>query len=759
MNTAAPPATQNLVLDIEGLKCASCVRAVEQHLRSYPGVLAVTVNLATRQAQVVADVTQVMPEKLAQFLTQKGYPSRPHSLWSRSTGAPSGSTGHLLISLGLLALAALGHSPWGHHHWPWLHEPLAEWLLATAALLLPGRDMLVSGWQSWRAGTPTMYSLVGLGVSVAYLGGIAAWLRPDWGWDRFFYEVVMVITLMALGQVLEGRARQRAGQALAALVALQPPVARLLTAQGVWEPVPLVQVQKGQKVQVLPGETFPVDGVICEGITLVDQATLTGESLPVLHQPGDPVYSGTVNVTDTVVVEVTATGAETRLGQIINLVLTAQARKAPVQGIADRIAGWFTYLVLAIAGMTLLFWGMVAPAWWPDMDHPWLVAIHRVVAVLVVACPCALGLATPMAILVGLTRGAQRGLLIRGGDILEQVVAVDLVVFDKTGTLTQGKPQVEQVYLLQPHPLVANRDELWQLAAQLEWGSTHPLAVGIRQGAPAVTRQWTIEEVRPQPGIGVTAQVEGYPVQLGRWPDGIPLPVTLAPGQTVVALQIAGQPVGIWLLRDQVRPEAQAVVRWLQDQGLQMRVLSGDRPEVVAHLAQVLGLTSEQVQGGLLPADKVAWVRRWQQQGHRVAVVGDGSNDAPALVAAQVGIALARGTQVALESAAIVLIHNDLRDVVAALELSRRTLTTIYQNLAWAFLYNLIAIPWAAGVFLPWGWVLEPTSAAGLMALSSLAVVLNSLTLRPPAPAPQLLPDRGTSPPLPSGRPSSTAPG
>ncbi|MCS7225949.1 MAG: cation-translocating P-type ATPase [Gloeomargarita sp. SKYB31] len=734
MTVSSPPTTQNILLDIEGMKCAGCVRAVEQHLRSYPGVLAVTVNLATHQAQVIGDATQVVPEKLAQFLTQKGFPSRPHTLWQATVSGAQASTWHLLTALLLLALAGLGHLPFGHHHWPWLHHPLTEWLLATVALGWPGREMLISGWQSWRAGAPTMYSLVGLGVTVAYMAGMAAWWRPDWGWDRFFYEVVMVIALMSVGQALEARARQRAGQALAALVALQPPVARLLTSQGVWEPVPLVQVQKGQKVQVQPGETFPVDGVIWEGTTLVDQAMLTGESLPVLHRPGDPVYSGTVNLTDTVVVQVTATGAETRLGQIINLVLTAQARKAPVQGIADRIAAWFTYVVLGIAGVTLLFWGVMAPLWWPEVDHPWLVAIHRVVAVLVVACPCALGLATPMAILVGLTRGAQRGLLIRGGDVLEQVVHVDTVVFDKTGTLTQGQPQVEAVHLLQPHPLVTTPAELWQLAAQLEWGSTHPLAVGIRQGAPQVERQWEIQDVRVQPGVGVTAQVDGHAVQLGRWPDGALLPLDLTPGQTVVALQIAGQPVGILTLRDQVRPEARGVVQWLRDRGLQVRVLSGDRPDVVQHLAQALDLSPDQVQGGLLPADKVAWVTRWQQQGHQVAVVGDGSNDAPALVTAHVGIALARGTQVALESAGIVLIHNDLRDVVAALELSRRTLDKIYQNLAWAFLYNLVAIPLAAGVFLPWGWALTPTWAAGLMAISSLAVILNSLTLRPPAP-------------------------
>lgn len=524
MNLSAPPATQSILLDIEGMKCAGCARAVEQHLRRYPGVLAVTVNLATHQAQVLGDATQVVPEKLAQFLTQKGYPSRPHRLWETHRTLER-SRWHLLLALGLLALAALGHSSWGSHHWPWLHHPLTECLLATLALLLPGREILVSGWQSWRSGAPTMYSLVGLGVTVAYVAGLVAWWRPDWGWDRFFYEVVMVIALMSVGQALEARARQRAGQALAALVALQPPTARLLSPQGVWESVPLVQVQVGQKVQVQPGETFPVDGVICDGVTLVDQAMLTGESLPVLHQPGDPVYSGTVNVTDTVVVEVTATGAATRLGQILNLVLTAQARKAPVQRIADRIAAGFTYGVLGIASATLLFWGCLAPIWWPDIDHPWLVAIHRVVAVLVVACPCALGLATPMAVLVGLTRGAQRGLLIRGGDILEQVVTVDTVVFDKTGTLTQGQPQVEQVHLLHSHPLVTSADELWQLAAQLEWGSTHPIAVGIRQGAPAVERQWSIHDRQVQPGIGVTAQVDGYPVQLGRWPAELPLPV------------------------------------------------------------------------------------------------------------------------------------------------------------------------------------------------------------------------------------------
>jgi len=735
-STLAFPATQHIVLDVEGMKCGGCVRAIEKHLQSYPGVLAVTVNLATRQAQVVADVTQVIPEKLAQFLTQKGFPSQPHHLWDSPGFSANRSGWQLALAMGLLLISGLGHLPWGHHHWPWLHHPLTEWLLATVTLLVPGRGMLISGWQSWRNGAPTMYTLVGLGVAVAYIGSTVAWLLPGLGWDRFFVEVVMVIALMLVGQTLELRARARAGRALQGLVALQPPMARWLSPQGVWEMVPLSQVQVGQRVRVEPEETFPVDGVVQEGMTLVDQATLTGESLPVTRKPGDPVYSGTVNVGDAVNVEVTATGGATRLGQIIQLVLTAQARKAPVQGIADRVAGWFTYAVMGIAGLTLLFWGVVAPWWWSDLGHPWLVAVHRVTAVLVVACPCALGLATPMGILVGLTRGAQRGLLIRGGDILEQVAGINCLVFDKTGTLTQGQPRVERVKVLTPQPLVSNEAELWQLAAQLEWGSTHPLAVGIRQGAPAVKRTWQITAIQPQPGVGVTAEVEGYPVSLGRWTQERELPLELAPGQTLVALQVAGEPVGVLLLRDQVRPESADVVQALQAQGLQVRVLSGDRPEVVQYLAQTLGLRSDQVKGGLFPADKVDWVNQWQAQGLRVAVVGDGSNDAPALMAAQVGIAMAQGTQVALESAGIVLIHNDLRDVLAALTLSQRTLAKIYQNLAWAFFYNVVAIPLAAGVFLPWGWALTPTWAAALMAGSSLGVILNSLTLRPPAPNP-----------------------
>ncbi len=735
--TMRVPETQHIVLNVQGMKCGGCVRAIEKHLQSYPGVLVVTVNLATRQAQVLADATQVIPEKLAQFLTQKGFPSQPHRLWDSPGWSAQRSGWQLALAVGLLLMAGLGHVPGGHHHWPWLHHPLTEWLLATVTLLAPGREMLRSGWQSWRSGAPTMYTLVGLGVLVAYLGSTAAWLWPPLGWDRFFFEVVMVVALMRVGQTLELRARAWAGRALQGLVALQPPMARWLSPQGVWEMVPLVQVQVGQQVRVEAGETFPVDGVVQEGTTLVDQATLTGESLPVTRKPGDPVYSGTVNVGDAVTVTVTATGGATRLGQIIQLVLTAQARKAAVQGIADRVAGWFTYVVMGVAGLTLLFWGVAAPLWWPDIAHPWLVAVHRVTAVLVVACPCALGLATPMAIWVGLTRGAQRGLLIRGGDILEQVAGINCLVFDKTGTLTQGQPRVEQVKLLTPHPLVTSEAELWQLAAQLEWGSPHPLAVGIRQGAPAVNRTWQITDIQSVPGVGVTATVEGYPVVLGRWPQDQALPLELTPGQTLVALQVAGEGVGALLLRDPVRPEAAEVVQALQEQGVQVRVLSGDRPEVVHYLAQTLGLRSDQVKGGLFPADKVQWVNRWQQQGWQVAVVGDGSNDAPALMAAQVGIAMAQGTQVALESAGIVLIHNDLRDVLAALRLSQRTLAKIYQNLAWAFFYNLVAIPLAAGVFLPWGWALTPTWAAALMAGSSLGVILNSLTLRPPAPYPQ----------------------
>ncbi|WP_017715696.1 heavy metal translocating P-type ATPase [Kamptonema formosum] len=795
----APPAREIITLDVAGMKCAGCVRAVERQLAQHPGVVSASVNLATEVARVECEAGSVEPADLAKRLTSTGFPTQ---LRDSGLGSSAGSTSQadrqrqeiqqqlwrLGIALALILLSGIGHlGGLLGGEIPLLSNLWFHWGLATAALLGPGRTILVSGGVSLWRNAPNMNTLVGLGSLSSYLASCAALLFPALQWECFFDEPVMMLGFILLGRTAEQLARQRAAAALQALMALQPAAARLVpnpasnsSAEGV--EIPVADVRTGEWLRVLPGEKIPVDGEVAAGSTTVDESALTGESVPVRKLPGAQVAAGTLNQSGAIVMRATRTGADTTLAQIVALVEEAQTRKAPVQLLADTVAGYFTYGVITAAALTFLFWYFAGTHLWPDvlghaapapaaalLSHshmlsgavgaiaghtsPLLLSLKLAIAVTVIACPCALGLATPTAIMVGTGIGAERGLLIRGGDILEHVFRVNTVVFDKTGTLTAGQPEVTECLLFAHSDLfsLSNREReensqkyLLQLAATVESGTRHPLGVAIvREASRLGLSPLPAEDFYTEPGLGASARAGGVQVVLGSadWLGQLGVPVSEAAaqqaqelasqGKTVVYVAVGGALAGLIACADTLRSDASATVEKLRQMGLRVMLLTGDRPEAARSIAQSLGLAAEDVIAGLRPEGKAAAIAGLQSMGQRVAMVGDGINDAPALAIADAGIALHSGTGVAVETAGIVLVRDKLMDVVESIQLSRRTFIKIRQNLFWAFAYNSLGIPLAAGALLPaFGIALGPAAAGALMAFSSVSVVANSLLLR-----------------------------
>lgn len=772
------PTAATVTLDVTGMKCAGCVRTVEKQLTQQPGVFSATVNLVTELATVEC-AAGVDPQSLAEQLTAAGFPSEPRqadqtsqALIDRRQTERQQQQQRLAIALLLLLFSAIGHLQ------QFLGIPIPGlgniWFhcgLAAAALLFPGRAMIVEGWQGLRRNAPNMNTLVSLGTLTAFSASLAALLLPNLGWECFFDEPVMLVGFILLGRTLEQRARHHAAASLQSLIELQPRSAKLiskgnpdLTQPGI--EVPIAHLRVGEWLQVMPGEQIPVDGTIVVGQSTVDESMLTGEPIPVAKQAGDTVAAGTLNQSGAIAIQVTQTGQNTTLAKIISLVETAQARKAPIQKVADTVAGYFTYGVIAIALLTFVFWYFLGTQLWADalmpqmtlgaehammhmpisqaMSHathptPLLLSLKLAIAVLVIACPCALGLATPTAILVGSGLGAERGLLIRGGDVLEQVHALDAIVFDKTGTLTSGQPTVtDELQFDDQVPLL-------QLAATVESGTQHPLAQAILQAA--ARQELTLlpaQDFYTEPGLGVSAKVliNGHHqiVLLGTdaWLQQNQVPINdsvLTPaqalatsGKTIVYVAIDAKVVGLLAITDTLRSDARATVMALQTMGLQVILLTGDRTSTATAIAKRLNIDA--VIAEVQPAGKAAAIASLQAQGYRVGMVGDGINDAPALAQADVGIALKSGTDVAIETAGIVLMRDRLSDVVESMQLSQSTFRKIKQNLFWAFAYNLLGIPVAAGVLLPHaGILLSPAAAGALMALSSVSVVTNSLLL------------------------------
>jgi len=754
VNLRAEPATsdsgQTVVLEVQGMKCAGCVGTVERLLKKQPQVRAAAVNLITATALVSYTGELETPKAIADYLTQKGFPtcirgqSAPESLPVMAVTA--GTYGELLVALVLLTLSSLGHlHHWTGLSWPWLHSLKFHWFLATLALLIPGRAIFREGLLSLIRGYPNMNSLVAIGTGSAYGASCLALLFPAWGWECFFDEPVMLLGFILLGRTLEGRARRQAGEALGQLMTLRPPVARLVSTPqnlgGESFILPIEQVRTGDYLLILPAEKIPTDGKVLQGTSTVEEALVTGESTPIVKQPGELVLAGTLNQGGVLVVEATQVGTDTVLAQIIESVQEAQIRKAPIQRLADTIAGYFTYGVLALATLTGLVWivggrsGLIPLSSGEQLASPELMAIQFAIAVLVVACPCALGLATPTAILVGTGVGAKRGLLIKGGDVLEKTQQLTAIAFDKTGTLTWGEPQISHYF---PQPGL-DPQELLRVAATLEQGTHHPFAAAIL--AAAQEQKLTLEPVelfQTEPGWGVKAILaDASETQLlignEAWLSQHQIPV-IPPPEDLPAycslLYLARQQtfLGSIALQDPLRPNADATLQTLQGWGLKTILLTGDHSTVAQAIAEQLSFNSIYAQ--VRPQQKAQIIKDWQDQGEIVAMVGDGINDAPALAQANIGISLKGATDVALDTADIVLMRSHLEDIVAALELSRATVTKIRQNLLWALSYNLIAIPMAAGVFWSSGHLyLSPGLAAACMAASSLLVVSNSLGL------------------------------
>ncbi|MBW4553922.1 MAG: heavy metal translocating P-type ATPase [Aphanocapsa sp. GSE-SYN-MK-11-07L] len=755
-----------VALDVAGMRCAGCVQTVEKRLLQQPGVLTAAVNLVTQTAMVEAELGITTPEQLAEILTQLGFASQvrfqsgDQSLNQAVKADPSPK--RLDLAIALLLCSTIGHlEQMGGLALPVLSTLWFHAGLATVALLGPGWSILREGWQGLRHGAPNMSTLISLGAGSAYLTSLAALFIPRLGWECFFDEPVMIIGFILLGRSLEERARSQTGESLRTLLSLQPTVARWLKTVDSSQTVeiPVQQVKVGDWLQVLPGDRFPVDGRLQLGQTLADESMLTGEAMPVAKAAGDFVMAGTLNQSGAVILEATRTGAETALAQIIALVEAAQMRKAPIQRLADTVASYFTYGVLAIATLTFLVWYgwgqfLPLPAVHTSIGHlhgmaetptdPLLLSLKLAIAVLVVACPCALGLATPTAILVGTSLGAERGLLIRGGDVLERVQQLNTVVFDKTGTLTVGKPVVQAYWLAEGW----SAPDLLQAAASVEQGVRHPLAEAILQAAQGLSLPPS-SDYQTEAGRGAVAQVAEKTVCLGSaaWlqQQGMTIAAAgidwgqtwAAKGSSSVYVAIEGACVGAIALTDQLRTDAVATVVQLQALGLKVMVLTGDQAVVAQAVLAPLGLPAESILANVRPEAKAAAIAQLQAAGQQVAMIGDGINDAPALAQANVGIALASGTDVAIEAAQIVLMWAvsggavRLTDVAMAIRLSRQTFRKIQQNLFWACAYNLIGIPVAAGVLLPnFGIMLSPAIAGGMMALSSICVVTNSLLLR-----------------------------
>jgi Cu+-exporting ATPase len=616
-----------------------------------------------------------------------------------------------------------------------------EVLLATPVVVWGGAPFFQRGWVSIRNRSLNMFTLIAMGTGVAYGFSVVATILPGifppafremGGLPPLYYEAAATITtLVLLGQVLELRARSRTGAAIRSLLDLSPKTARVLRDgkehDGQEEDIPLEQVHAGDRLRVRPGEKIPTDGILTEGASSVDESMVTGESVAVEKQAGDRVIGGTVNGTGSFIMQAEHVGSETLLAQIVQMVSQAQRSRAPIQRLADRVASWFVPSVIGIAAVTFFVWALFGPQ--PRLAH----ALVNAVAVLIIACPCALGLATPMAIMVGTGRGARSGVLVKNAEALEILEKIDTLVVDKTGTLTEGKPKVISIQALAPW----NEHELLRLIASAEQGSEHPLGAAIV--AAAKERNLPLSSASKfayLPGRGVTAEVDGKCVAAGNpalfADSGISLESTAAMQAitaTAVIVTVDGQLAGGIGIADDVKPSAAQAIRDLKAEGVHIVMLTGDNYPSAQRVAQALGINEFEAE--ILPDKKLAAVQKLQQQGRVIAMAGDGVNDAPALAQADVGIAMGTGTDVAMESAGVTLLKGDLAGIVRARKLSRATMRNIRQNLFFAFIYNSIGVPIAAGVFYPvFGLLLSPIWAAAAMSLSSVSVISNALRLR-----------------------------
>ncbi|XP_078164983.1 copper-transporting ATPase PAA2, chloroplastic isoform X2 [Carex rostrata] len=792
----------SLLLDVGGMMCGACASRVRTILVSDQRVESAAVNMLAETAAVRlrSGFDSMIAEELASRLTDCGFPSKRRlgsgvaenvkkwqEMAERKEELLVKSRNRVIFAWTLVALCCGAHGSHLLHSigihigngsfMDLLHNSYVKCGIALLSLFGPGRDILFDGVRAFKQGSPNMNSLVGFGSIAAFIISTVTLLNPELEWDAsFFDEPVMLLGFVLLGRSLEERARLRASSDMNELISLLSPQSRLVVAStedasdSVISPdaisieVPVDEVRAGDSVLVLPGETIPVDGEVIRGRSFVDESMLTGESLPVFKEIGLPVFAGTVNWDGPLRIQASTTGALSTIAKIVRMVEDAQAREAPVQRLADAIAGPFVYTVMTLAAATFTFWYYIGTNIFQDVllndisgpdGSSLLLSLKLAIDVLVVSCPCALGLATPTAILIGTSLGAKNGLLIRGGDVLERLSGVDVVVLDKTGTLTEGKPAVTAVA---SHSY--SESEILRLAASVEKTASHPIAKAIINKAESL--QLEIYSTRGQltePGSGCLAEIDGSIVAVGSldWVHGrfqtkapesqvagleTSLGFGLLPGmdscssysKSVVYVGREGEGIiGAIAISDVLRPDAKSTVSRLKEKGIKALLLSGDREEAAASVGRMVGLEMENIKASLSPQDKASIISSLQSEGHRVAMVGDGINDAPSLAIADVGIAMQTEAKenAASDAASVILLHNRLSQVVDSLNLSQATMSKVHQNLAWAVAYNMVAIPLAAGVLLPqFDFAMSPSLSGGLMALSSIFVVSNSLLLQ-----------------------------
>jgi len=734
---------KTLTLPIEGMTCASCVARVERALKKVDGVENAAANLATEMVSVSFDESRASLDKLAKAIEDSGYklviPNRKEETTSKELSQIQEESFRslkrdfylsLVLAIPVFVLSMISMTDWFHSVASLSNDTVNKilFILTTPVMILSGKRFFVPAWKLAKHFSADMNTLIAVGSGAAYLYSTFVTLFPQWlpagahANEVYFDSAAVIITLILLGRTLEARAKQKSSEAIKKLIGLQPKTARVIR-DSTEQEISVDQVVPGDVVIVRPGEKIPVDGIVLSGSSAVDESMITGESVPVEKQIGDKVIGGTINTNGSINFRATAVGKETVIAHIIKLVEEAQASKAPIQHTVDTIALYFVPVVIVVSILTFIIWFFI-------IDVSFASSLINAIAVLVIACPCALGLATPTAIIVGTGKGASIGVLIKNAESLERAHKVNTIVFDKTGTITVGKPSVTDIKILDD----IDEQIFLQIGASLENKSEHPIAKAIVEEAKKRSvKILDVQEFQSSTGFGVRGKVDNHSIVIGSEKMMRDMSVDLAKaedfisafseqGKTSILVVIDSKLKGIIAIADSIHPTAKEAVSKLKEMGIEVVMMTGDHSKVARSIAQQVGI--ERIFAQVLPEEKAAKVKELQAEGKIVAMVGDGINDAPALAQADVSIAIGSGTDVAIETADITLMKSDLNDIVKAIRLSQGTIRTIRQNLFWAFIYNIIGIPLAA-----FG-LLNPMIAAGAMAFSSVSVVTNSLRLK-----------------------------